>query len=116
MLALIAQRVRQCADDRFAVAHERLAGRGFQRAMSEQREQSRNEQAIRGAHFARAANRFLHDEGIMVVEQRHEQRRGIADRRCARARSRLRRVRPAAVSRTSAIDLLERCLGRHHSS
>ena len=72
VLALIAKRVRQCPDDRFAVAHERLACRGFQRAVTEQREQSGNEQAIRGAHFARAANRFLYDEGIMVVEQRHE--------------------------------------------
>ena len=51
------------ADDRPAVAHERLARRAFQRAMTEQREQSGNEQAIRGPHFPGAADRFWTTRG-----------------------------------------------------
>ncbi len=113
VLALIAERIGQRIDDRFAVADECLARRRFQGAVTEQRQQSRNEQAIRRAHLPSTLDRLLHDGGVTVVEQWNEQR---AESRIVHVRERSRGF-CASGRRTVAIvgdDLPQRRLGGRH--
>ena len=74
VLALIAQRVRQCADDRLAVADERVARVALSARDGRAATAARDEQSVRRSHRPGAANGLLDDDEIAVVEQRHEQR------------------------------------------
>ena len=54
LLALVAERVREQGNDRFRIAHECLSRLRLQRAVTEQRQQRRNEEPVRGAERPRA--------------------------------------------------------------
>ena len=74
VLAAVPQHVGERADDRLAVADQRVAGVALQRPVAEQRHQAGQEQAVGGAHDAGAADRLLHHARVVLVEQRHEER------------------------------------------
>ena len=84
----------------FRVSDERLSRLRLERAVTEQRQQRRNEEPVRGAERPRALDGLPDDVDVGVVEQRHEQRPearmlDATERRCrlfARAGDGLARV------------------------
>ena len=74
VLARIAKRVCQRADGRLAVSDER-ATRGFlEDAVPKQRDQRRKEQPVSAAHSPGAADGDLDDSGVVVMDERHQER------------------------------------------
>ena len=74
LLLLVAERVRQQRNDRLSVSDERLSCLRLERAVAEQRQQCRNEEAVRGSQRTSALDRLPDDADVAIVEQRHDQR------------------------------------------